>query len=84
MLRLQAEEARLKILTRRRKLERSEREREGGSAGGVEGPTGAKHISEVALCHNYTDSLGFNPSGVCSANLIFSFQAAGRGFTCWK
>lgn len=53
-MRLQAEEARLKILTRRRKLERSERE--GAREGGVEGPTGAKHISEEALCHNYTDS----------------------------
>lgn len=30
----------------------------------VEVLTGAKHVAaEVALCHNYTHSLGFNPSG---------------------
>lgn len=37
---------------------KARKECEGGSegGGGVEGPTGAKHISEEALCHNYTDS----------------------------
>lgn len=34
-MRLQAEEARLKILTRRRKLERSESKRDVGSRGGA-------------------------------------------------